>query len=47
MSLHSIVGEWGSPRNAQVDSKGIPRRLLSCNMNMKCIMFMIFDVALI
>ena len=32
---------------AQVDPKGISRRLFSCNMNMICIMVMIYDVAII
>ena len=32
---------------AQVDSKGCPRKLFSCSMNMKGTMLMIYDVALI
>ena len=32
---------------AKNDSKGSPRRLSLCNMNMKRIMLMIYDVALI
>ena len=32
---------------AQVDSKGSPRRLFSCYMNMKWIMLIKYDVALI